>query len=77
MLRLVKLTVCKETVSVLRYLLQLAIKGELRGIAVCYWRSGDVREVLLTGAYQQQPEHAFSAADLIKIAAGHQLNLFA
>jgi hypothetical protein len=77
MLRLITFTVCKETVGVLQHMLRRATKGELRGVALAYWTVGGGSEVVLTGAYRAQPEHALSAADLIKVTAAHQLDLFA
>ncbi len=76
-LRVVAFTACKESIAVLRYLLQKALKGQLRGLAVCYWTIDGGSHVLLTGAYHAQPKHALAAADLIKVEAAHQLDLFA
>lgn len=76
MLRLVTFTVCRETVLVLRYLLHLALTGELRGVAVCYWPTNGGDRVFLTGPYRSQPVHALGAADLIKVSAGYQMDLF-
>lgn len=77
MLRLVRFTVSHETILVLRYLLEKALKGELRGLALCYWSAEGRTRVILTGPYRAQPVNALGAADLIKVAAGHQLDLFA
>lgn len=77
MLRLVTFAVSRETVLVLRYLLHKALKGELRGLALCYWSAEGRTRVFLTGPYRAQPVNALGAADLIKIAAGRQLDLFA
>lgn len=77
MLRVVAFTVCKETVAVLRELLQKALSGQVRGLAVCYRTTDGGSEVVLTGSYQAQPELALSAADLMKVTAAHQLDLFA
>lgn len=77
MLRLIPTAACNETIAVLRFLLEKALRGELRGLVLCYWSSQGGREhVLLTDLYRARPEHAFSAADMIKIAAAHQLDLF-
>lgn len=77
MLQLVRFPVCGETVSVLRVLLKLALRGELRGLALCYRerRGGD--HVILAGMYRAHPESSFAAAVRIKVAAAHQLDLFA
>lgn len=77
MLRLITMKACKETVSVLLWLLDQARTGQLRGLALCYWTATGKREVLLTGVYRMEPEFALGAADLIKVTAGHQLDLFA
>lgn len=77
MLRLITVKACRETVLVLRYLLHEALRGELRGLALCYWPSDGAGRVVLTGPYRSQPVLALGAADLIKVAAGHQLDLFA
>lgn len=77
MLHLLPFTACKETIAVLRVLLQKALRGELRGLALCYWTLNGGSVVVLTGSYRAQPERALSAADLIKVTAAHQLDLFA
>lgn len=77
MLQIVSLLVCKETVAVLKVLLQKALRGELRGLALCYWRADGTSQVILSGVYRTRPQHALSAADLIKVTAAHQLDLFA
>jgi hypothetical protein len=76
MLRLLSFGTCRESIALLQYLLKLAFCGELRGMAVCYWRHGAGTEVALTGIFQADPERALGGADLIKVAAGHQLDLF-
>jgi hypothetical protein len=77
MLRLITLKACQETISVLVWLLDQARRGQLRGLAICFWTASGTREVLLTGIYRAQPELALGAADLIKVTACHQLDLFA
>lgn len=77
MLSLVEFGVCKETIAVLLHLLSLAMKGKLRGIAICYWLANGARtQVALTGIYRAEPERALGGADLIKAMAGRQLDLF-
>jgi hypothetical protein len=76
MLKVVSLGVCRDTIALFRFLLRLAITGEIRGAAVCYYRRGIGTEVALTGIYEDEPERALAGADLIKVAAGHQLDLF-
>lgn len=76
MLRLITSSVCRETMIVLRYLLHKAQRGELRGLALCYWPAEGGGRVFLTGPYRLQPVHALGAADLIKVTAGQQMDLF-
>jgi hypothetical protein len=77
MLRIVSFSMCRETVAVLRDLLEKALTAKIRGMALCYWTQNGDSVVLLTGAYRVQPQHALSAADLIKVHAAHQMDLFA
>lgn len=77
MLRLIAFTACMETVTALQHLLHRAVRGQLRGIVLCTWSVDRGSEVILTGAYRAQPERALGAADLIKVEAAHQLDLFA
>jgi hypothetical protein len=51
-LELVKYT-NKDTVAVLRVLLSKAVKGEIRGVAICYRDSEGLEEALFTGAFKQ------------------------
>lgn len=76
MLRVIDFTLCKQSIAVLRHLLQKALRGELRGLVLCFRTLSGKSEVILTGAYLAQPEQALSAADLIKVKAAHQLDLF-
>lgn len=76
-LKVITFGVCRQTIALLAHLLQLAIKGQIRGVAVCYWHFGEGRRVALTGIFGTEPERALSGADLIKVHAAHQLNLFA
>jgi hypothetical protein len=74
--RVVAFGVSRETIALLRHLLALAIKGHLRGLALCYWHQDIGHQVGLTGVYNDQPDRALAGADLIKIAAANQLDLF-
>lgn len=52
----------ENTTAILRVLLGMAAKGELRGLALCYrTQSGDEKAVF-TGAYRAHPANAVSAA---------------
>lgn len=77
MLREVPFGISWETVTLLRYLLNLALKGQLRGVAICYWRQRTGHEVALTGVYCEEPDRALGGADLVKAEAARQLRLFA
>lgn len=68
--------VCRESIALLRLLLDLACKGELRGLAVCYWRRGGGYELALSGIFDAEPERALAGAELIKLQAARQLDLF-
>lgn len=77
MLRLVPFGISKETIAVLQRLLLMACSGQVRGIAICWWNANGSTEVSLTGIFSAQPRHALAASDLLKAAAGRQLDLFA
>lgn len=77
MLKILSFPMCRETASVLRGLLERVLTGQVRGVVLCYWTNTGDSVVLLTGTYRAQPQHALSAADLIKVAAAHQMDLFA
>lgn len=77
MLRVIGFEACRQTIALLRHLLGLAVRGQLRGVVICYWVQGAGNQVALTGIFDADPERALGAADLIKVAAGHQLDLFA
>lgn len=71
------LGVCAQTLALLGYLLNLARKGELRGLAVCYWRQGLGYEMAFSGIFDAEPEKALAGAELLKLHATRQLDLFA
>lgn len=53
---------CKETVSILKVLLSLALQGRLRGLVILY-RTDDGRErTVCTGAYKSSPMKAAGAS---------------
>jgi hypothetical protein len=68
--------VSKETIALLRYLLRMALRGELSGIVVCYCILGKGDKTALSGIYHFQPKLALAAADLITFTAARQLELF-
>lgn len=52
---------CRETVSILRVLLALAIEGRLRGLIVCYRTDTGREKTVFTGAYKANPNKAIGA----------------
>lgn len=51
---------CRETISILKVLLSLAMQGKLRGLAVFYRTEDGVEESIMTGYYKT---HAGKAAE--------------
>lgn len=60
-LRLVEY-VCKDTVSILKVLLSMAIKGQLRGLIVLYRTEDGQEETVYTGAYKANSRLGASSA---------------
>ena len=53
---------CRDTISVLKVLLSLALKGKLRGLLVCY-RDEDGREdTVFTGVYKDSEPAKLNAS---------------
>lgn len=59
-LELVKYT-CRDTIAVLKVLLSMAIKGELRGLALCYRTQDGEESTIFTGLYKAHPGTAVNA----------------
>jgi hypothetical protein len=59
--QLVKFT-NKDTVAVLRYLLDQALRGEVVGIAVCYRMRDGEEDSLFSGLYKARPNEGAGAA---------------
>lgn len=55
----------RDSVAVLKYLLQRAAKGELLGLAVCAQTTDGEEEVLLTDVFRRRPRRASHAATRI------------
>lgn len=53
---------CKETIEVLRVLLALALRGQLRGLALAYRDENGREETVYTGAYKSNPTLAMGAS---------------
>ena len=52
----------RDTIAVLRVLLAKALRGELRGVVLCYRTDDGAEEAVFTGVYKARPEYAMSAA---------------
>lgn len=48
----------RDTIAVLKILLEQAVKGELAGVALCVQYANGREELLLTDAYRRQPTRA-------------------
>jgi len=64
-LSLVKHT-AQDTIAVLRALLVLALKGKLRGLAICYRDTEGNENVALTGIYKAHSVYAIGAGVRLK-----------
>jgi hypothetical protein len=49
---------CRDTVSILKVLLSLAMQGKLRGLIVCYRTEDGEEKTVFTGAYKAHPNKA-------------------
>lgn len=50
--------VCKDTISILKVLLAMALKGQLRGLIVCYRTKDGQESTVFTGLYKANPADA-------------------
>lgn len=62
MFSVVRTLICKDTVLLARWLVEQAVTGKIRGIAVAVRLLDGSDDVLFTGAYRQRPGHAIAAA---------------
>jgi hypothetical protein len=53
---------CRETVTILKALLALALAGKLRGLMLCYKTDDGVEESILTGVYKGSTDRAASSS---------------
>lgn len=53
---------CRECVSILRVLLDLALAGRLRGLVVCYTTEDGKEDTVLTGVYKVNQKRAAGAS---------------
>lgn len=54
--------VSKDTISILKVLLGMALRGELRGLVVCYRTPNGMEQTVFTGAYKSNPGKAAAAS---------------
>lgn len=59
-IHMVKYT-CRDTIAVLRVLLEMALKGQLRGLAICYRDDSGQEETIFTGVYKAHPDSRWGA----------------
>lgn len=52
----------KETVSVLRCMLEKAVAGQLDSLAACFHLSNGTEEAIFTGRYNASPAYALAAS---------------
>jgi hypothetical protein len=53
---------CRDSISILRVLLSMALQGKLRGLAICYRTDEGVEESVFTGLYKSNPQNAAEAS---------------
>jgi hypothetical protein len=53
---------CRETVTILKALLALALAGKLRGLMVCYRTADGAEDSVLTGVYKVNADRAASSS---------------
>lgn len=53
---------CQETISILKVLLELALRGRLRGLVVLYRSEDGEERTVCTGAYKRNPNKAAGAS---------------
>lgn len=58
----------RDTIDLLRTLLAMAIRGELRGVALCYRRADGTEDSVFTGLYKSNPASAMNASMKMSIA---------
>lgn len=52
---------CRESIAVLEHLLERALKGEIKGLAVCAMPLKGPEEIVFTDQYRRNPSMAASA----------------
>lgn len=53
---------CRETLAILRVLLDMAAKGKLRGLVVCYRTEEGHERTVYTGLYKAKPSAALGVS---------------
>lgn len=66
-LKLVEYT-CRDTISILKVLLGMALKGHLRGLVVCYRTHEGHEDSVFTGIYKAHPSMAAGVSMKISMA---------
>jgi hypothetical protein len=59
---------CRDTLTALRVLLSMAMKGEIRGLALCYRTEDGAEHTVFTGAYEVNQGNAVNAAMRLSVA---------
>lgn len=62
MLQVVRALVSKETVMLVKWLLHMAMTGQIRGLAIVFRLVDGPDEVMFTGIYRLRPENGVTAA---------------
>jgi hypothetical protein len=59
---------CRDTISILKVLLSMALKGKLRGIVVCYRTDDGQEDTIFTGIYKAHPSVAVGTSLRMSVA---------
>lgn len=71
--RVLTFGISKDTIAVLKFLLELALTARLHGLSVCYRTDDGKDQILFTGVYEKRPTEALLAASLMHVAAADRL----
>lgn len=75
MLNAVRALVCKDTLTLAKWLFELAVQGKIRGLAVAIRLCDGGDEIVLAGAYRKEPTNAVTAAGRMYWAASRAMEL--
>lgn len=73
MLQVVREMVCQDTVAISKWMVREALKGKLRGLAVCFRTIEGEEKFVFTGAYRSRPESAIGGAARLYWAASRKI----